>query len=480
MALTGKLFTTLNSSAAYVPPAPPVTPLTVPGTPAALYSLIRPSNYPSATSPFRAVSTTTTTEMDAGWDAVTGKADFAAIDTWAAGLGETWKLHTWYDLTGSGHHLTSPSAGTRPLNFGNTVKGTRCFTNSGPGLTHYTENTTLALANIRATTMGVIHAPHAGGFSGTWFALGYPTPRDTIAVTSGTGMNGFTQACGVTSPQVSIYKGNGTGSITFTQNGVASTKGAVSSSAVSGFRVGSSGSPSGDDYVTIAIYDSTLSAGDETSLRDGLYAASGITATNDNVALHGDSITQGSRPTTESNETTWARITEKSVTRNYTFYNLGWSGQSALNAVTTAGVYAPKCYSASSTRNTAFIFFGTNDLAANSTAATVMTRLQNTAAAWKTAGYNSIIIATCLPRKAGFTGGQTSGGFETERLALNALIRAAVGTDWDVVCDWGNTSELMGDEANCNATYYYDLIHPSTAGYALLAPYAIAAINGLG
>lgn len=70
-------------------------------------------------------------------------------------------------------------------------------------------------------------------------------------------------------------------------------------------------------------------------------------------------------------------------------------------------------------------------------------------------------------------------GWETERQALNALYRANSNL-YDVLIDFDD-EPIMGDAANLgNATYWYDTLHPTTTGHALLAPIAVAALESIG
>ncbi len=84
---------------------------------------------------------------------------------------------------------------------------------------------------------------------------------------------------------------------------------------------------------------------------------------------------------------------------------------------------------------------------------------------------------TILPR-TDFTG-----GMETQRLAYNTLLRANSGPVVDGVADCGGDATIGQAADASNPTYYYQDptsgvgVHPTAAGYAIMAPYFTALIN---
>lgn len=93
----------------------------------------------------------------------------------------------------------------------------------------------------------------------------------------------------------------------------------------------------------------------------------------------------------------------------------------------------------------------------------------------KTAGYDRVLMATLLPRSDNVVS-------EPNRTAYNARLTDASwrGTHGiDGVIDLAS-EPTMGNRANCsNTTYYVDGIHPTFAGYTLLAPIYKAAIDAI-
>ena len=88
-------------------------------------------------------------------------------------------------------------------------------------------------------------------------------------------------------------------------------------------------------------------------------------------------------------------------------------------------------------------------------------------------GYR-VVVFTCLPRSVG-------GNFETDRLAVNSLIRSNWATFADTLADVGSDAVIGQLSTTSNATYYNaDGIHLTDAGYAIVAnSYAIPAIQSI-
>lgn len=122
------------------------------------------------------------------------------------------------------------------------------------------------------------------------------------------------------------------------------------------------------------------------------------------------------------------------------------------------------------------ILIGTNDsstIAASGAAAYYNASIKPIWAAYKALGVK-LIACTELPAIAA---GAT---YETERLALNALIRADAGILYDALADFASDS-VMG-VANSYTLYpsnWTDTLHPNAAGHLLLKPYMKAAITSL-
>jgi lysophospholipase L1-like esterase len=120
--------------------------------------------------------------------------------------------------------------------------------------------------------------------------------------------------------------------------------------------------------------------------------------------------------------------------------------------------------------NILVIMIGHNDLGSGVTPAQHVAALKTYCLARRAAGWK-VVVATITPTT--LTGGNTA------RNAANVLIRADASF-YDALADTGNTATTIGaDAAAANATYFYDGIHPTQAGQALLAPIVAAAIATL-
>jgi len=115
--------------------------------------------------------------------------------------------------------------------------------------------------------------------------------------------------------------------------------------------------------------------------------------------------------------------------------------------------------------NYAFIWGGSNDFA-NSGSLTAASLFASTIAvmvpALQAAGVTKIGIIPVLPRNNFFSGGQTSGGFETVRVAFNSLVAAnAASLGYTVVSPDSGTGSLTAPGAELTSAFNPDQVHPS-------------------
>lgn len=121
------------------------------------------------------------------------------------------------------------------------------------------------------------------------------------------------------------------------------------------------------------------------------------------------------------------------------------------------------------------IGLGANDLQNQSSATTYLTGLKAYADLFLNAKFR-VTVRTILSR--------TDGGpnFDTVRATANTEIRNAanLGVHWHGVEDWAADPIMGVDQAPIVYPDLFDgTVHPSAAGYALLAPYTLAAISSL-
>lgn len=101
---------------------------------------------------------------------------------------------------------------------------------------------------------------------------------------------------------------------------------------------------------------------------------------------------------------------------------------------------------------------GTGDISHLQSAATILATMQTYASTARTAGADRVIVGT-IP-----TWNVITGPMETERVALNNLIRAA--DDWDAVCDIAADPRFQDPD---NTTYFVDGIHFADKGHEAAA-----------
>jgi lysophospholipase L1-like esterase len=206
-----------------------------------------------------------------------------------------------------------------------------------------------------------------------------------------------------------------------------------------------------------------------------------------NVATIGDSLTAGVASSGGGSPAQLATsLYFKPGVRPWS--NLGQGGQSASGLATAGTTFAR--YFDRTACNIMVFWAGTNDLAANASAATAYTSIQTAAASLRAAGWK-VIVATTLPRTSLLTGGQTNSGFETARQTVNTNIRASWATFADGLMDVGNASTITvngvsidvsaigAPGASSSATYFIDGTHPGYLGNAIVARVMAEAVTAL-
>jgi lysophospholipase L1-like esterase len=112
-------------------------------------------------------------------------------------------------------------------------------------------------------------------------------------------------------------------------------------------------------------------------------------------------------------------------------------------------------------------FFGTNDLYYGATGVATWAAFLALCLRAKAAGYK-VVPWTILPR----SNAGTPVGFETERQTFNTLLRANYTSFSRYLVDVAADTVRGQAGQETNSTYYADLCHPTTAGYARLAQIA--------
>lgn len=169
---------------------------------------------------------------------------------------------------------------------------------------------------------------------------------------------------------------------------------------------------------------------------------------------------------------------------NWSATNYAVSGQTAAQMQADAASQIDVILSHANNRITLIAWSGTNDLYFGASATTTYDRIKAYAQARKAAGWR-VILLSVLPR----TNSGTPAGFETDRQAVNASLRAdfPTGTAYssvltgasyaDYLVDVGNDATIGQAGQTTNTTYYLDLVHLTNAGYAIVAAYVKNAIS---
>lgn len=192
------------------------------------------------------------------------------------------------------------------------------------------------------------------------------------------------------------------------------------------------------------------------------------------IIFEGDSITEGFGVTTAQ------RYQDKLALRTLSNFNILTGAISGTTTADLSGSGYP--YLSNTTRVTKNVTFasgasqkvmslwiGTNDLhLTTDSAATIMGRITTYINAFKSVGFNKIVLFTILPLDANAAIISTSPGrttHEARRLQLNDLIRLQRGALINDYVDVG-AHPILGNVANTtNTTWFSDGVHLTAAAY---------------
>lgn len=186
------------------------------------------------------------------------------------------------------------------------------------------------------------------------------------------------------------------------------------------------------------------------------------------LAFEGDSITSAHGATAKKdgfNGVAYRALTAISPIAACGGYSVEGSTIAGTNALTGRAAVLDAQISRRS-KNILHVLIGTNDLNSG-TVATTFANLKNYCLARRAAGW-TVVVGTLLSRN----------NLDAKVQELNALIRAD-STFYSALADFAAEPLLGATGAYANTTYFADGIHPTTAGYALMAPIAQAAITSV-
>lgn len=188
------------------------------------------------------------------------------------------------------------------------------------------------------------------------------------------------------------------------------------------------------------------------------------------IVFDGDSLTAGAQGSTVPRYPMPSRVMDSRTSTEY-FHNWGISGQTLAIMVTNRATNVDPLRDVVRSKNVLVVWGGTNDISlAAATGLDVYNSLVTYCTAAKAAGWDKIVVLTCLPREA-------VANVETQRLDFNSRVRAAVSPAWDYIADVGADSTIGVAGAQDNTTYYQtDKIHMTGVGYDIVAGYVKAAL----
>jgi lysophospholipase L1-like esterase len=163
------------------------------------------------------------------------------------------------------------------------------------------------------------------------------------------------------------------------------------------------------------------------------------------------------------------------TTETFSIVNVAVSGRTLQQMQEASFLSVDKATSTKNRRNVVTIFGGTNNFFFGQTLEETYNSLLAYCAARRKAGLK-VIVVTMMSRTGTGAGGATLDSFKN---SYNTLIRANWSQFADGMADVAANANLGADGAYANTTYFYDGIHPTTAGYAIIGPIIATAVNRL-
>ncbi|MEJ0021442.1 MAG: 6-bladed beta-propeller [Candidatus Doudnabacteria bacterium] len=224
------------------------------------------------------------------------------------------------------------------------------------------------------------------------------------------------------------------------------------------------------DIAEIIIYNSALSRVQIGQIESYLMAKYGIASIPSNPLLifDGDSITQGYLASTGQD---YPSQVQAILGPGPTYQNMGGSSRTLLDMINDAPAQIDPEFLGADTTNIVTLMGGTNDLHFGADAITTYNRIVSYAQARRAVGFK-VIVNTILPRTE-----PTLPTFEADRQTVNSLLRANWPSFADGLSDIASSSVMGQPGEDSDTTYYHDGIHPTDAGYGILAGYVAAAIQ---
>jgi lysophospholipase L1-like esterase len=424
-----------------------------------------------------------------------GNLDAQVIISWLNGA--TGYVATWYDQSGNGNDATQSTVANQPyLVFEDVPKVRFQFTganvgqalnftltsgitaNSASVFAAYKNYVGSAASSFNSGSGGYVAQKSILGGASVNFELyeGATSPDyDAIRIASGGTAQSSVNLYGYSSPNyISVQSGGSGGKITSNYKTATFTN--LGTGTETTLTIGNSNAlltPFAGDFYNFILFNTSVADATITGLAGLSKTAFNLvdnTVAALNIGAEGDS--QTSAITATNNQNYPAQM--QSTKRNYVF-DVGISGNFIAD-ITTKAVHVDRNIVAGKT-NILFVWIGTNDISGGTTGATEYASLKTYCDARTAAGWNYVYVLTMIQRTA-------PGAVETQRLAYNTAIRGNGNVDWAGVVDVGADTRfqyIAGASSiyTYDAMYYTDGIHPTNAGYGIVASYIDAVIETL-
>jgi lysophospholipase L1-like esterase len=380
------------------------------------------------------------------------------------------------DLSGNGHHLTQAASASRPTI--RTVAGRRSVYGSG---TQWLDVPASLSLDRRNSTLFVVHRVRSPVTTALWhMPAGFPNYRITLDQTDGGELQFFHG--GLLSSGIARSHGIAAAAAVGRSGEIKLFLGRESRGGLAAAEAGSSaggylGNSAGNFQIVGHLYAALAygrALGDEEIARVLAWLAAKYGAVGPEepsfILFEGDSITQGVGGAPEEDYSAPAQFAARCA-RQPKWMNLGTGGDTIQNmAANTAATIGHLAKNAAYPNRIARLLIGHNDLNQERTAAQVKADIDAWIAAVR-AGHAGVILAGCTILPSGLL----MGAKEAARIEVNAHIRDVA--DFDFATDLAADPRLAdpGD-----AAIYGDGIHPTNAGYAIVAQLEHAAFAARG
>ncbi|RVT90710.1 hypothetical protein EOD42_23195 [Rhodovarius crocodyli] len=468
------------------------SPGTLPGTPAAVYGLIR--LIPDYAGPaIRLVRTSDSTTLDVPFLA-DGTPDWALVDRWAAGT--TVRISIAYDQTTGAAHMTQATAAARPyIDAMNTLDGLvqgRMIRHDGPNFNTGVTNNSLSIpAGLTTSTSGVsvfmvarcpgamVNTPLVELYHATTpFRLGVSGSSFLYNVQGG----GQSKLTHVRAPATLAVYGATVGATNATRlflDNAHATQNSMTAASMAGGTVGtwSDGTGSDFEWAALVIYQSELSEADRETVQACLTSRFGIVPQNqDTIIARGDSITFGLKATLIRTPT---KLWMQRLGLPARFVSLSRSGETAANFAPATAAYLIRELRPGARNNVILWSLGTNDIVNNGTSAADLFEL----------GMQAMDIVNAYADARGFARPRwvwgtiiPRGVFTAPQIvikdAYNALVRANTGRNRiDAIADYAADPVMGAAGWPSDSTTSADGTHPNDNGYSIMAQIASDAIR---